>query len=158
MSLYFKDKRRVDLLALVVSATFVDLEVLYYLLLGEPLDHRIWHGFAMSLTIYPILVAVGVFMVERFFEQRLWSIYNGLRLKPHQVRYSLKTVYLWSLFGGLSHIFFDMFTHAEMPYVIYPLTYGNPFYGGYASAGVELIVIVLSIYSCILWWRGQHSA
>jgi hypothetical protein len=49
-----------------------------------------------------------------------------------------------------------MFTHAEMPYVIYPLAYGNPFYNGFASVAVELIVIMLSVYSCILWLRVKH--
>jgi len=77
MFLHFKNKERIDLLALTVSATFIDLEPLYYWLIGEPLDHRIWHSFAASLTVYPILVAIGVYMVERMFEGRLWSTYNA---------------------------------------------------------------------------------
>ncbi|MGB9714262.1 MAG: hypothetical protein ACPLZC_04700 [Candidatus Bathyarchaeales archaeon] len=36
MFLYFRDKRKVDPLALAVSTTFIDLETLYYLLIGEP--------------------------------------------------------------------------------------------------------------------------
>jgi len=153
MFLYFKGKRRVDPLALTVSAMFIDLEPLYYLLIGEPLDHRIWHGFAASLTVYPILITLGVYMVERFFERRLWSAYNFLRLKPYQVRYPLSTIYLCSLLGGVSHVFLDMFTHENMPYVIYPLADGNPFYIGHASIIVEITAVLLTIYSCWYWLR-----
>jgi hypothetical protein len=53
MFLYFKDKRHIDPLALAVSTTFIDLEPLYYVLLGEPLDHRVWHGFTLALAITP---------------------------------------------------------------------------------------------------------
>jgi len=153
MFLYFKRKRTVDPLALTVSATFIDLEPLYYLLIGEPLDHRIWHGFAASLTVYPILITLGVYMVEHLFEGRLWSAYNSLRLRSYQVRYSLSTIYLCSLVGSVSHVFLDMFTHENMPYVIYPLANGNPFYIGHASIIVEITAILLTIYSCWHWLR-----
>lgn len=155
MFLYFKDKRRIDPLALTVSATFIDLEPLYYSIVGVPLSHTIWHGFAVSLTVYPILVTFGVYMVEHFFEARLWSAYNGLRLAPKQIKYPLPRIYFCSLIGGVSHVFFDMFTHKNMPYVIYPLANGNPFYIGTASITVEVAVILLSIYSCLHWLRGQ---
>jgi len=155
MFLYFKNKRRIDLLALMVSSTFIDFEVPYYFLLGEPLDHRLWHGFAASLSIYPILVTFGAFMVERWFEPKLWSVYNYMKLKPNQVRYSLLTMYLCSLVGGISHVFFDMFTHVNMPYVLYPLMYGNPFYLGQISIIVEIDIILLTIYSCVLWLRER---
>lgn len=151
MFLYFKDKRRIDLLALTVSATFIDLEPLYYFLIGEPLDHRIWHSFAFALTVYAIAVTIGVYMVEHFFEKRLWSVYNTFKLKPSQVRYSLSSIYFCSLLGVFSHIFADMFTHEKMPYVVYPIANGNPFYRGNALIVVELIVILLSVYSCLLW-------
>lgn len=67
--LYFRDKQRIDPLALAVSTAVIDLEPLYYMVLGEPLDHRVWHGFTLALTIYPLLVALGVYMAERFFEK-----------------------------------------------------------------------------------------
>jgi len=151
--LYFKDKRRFDPLALTVSATFIDLEVPYYFLLGEPLDHRIWHGFAMAFTIYPILITLGVFVVERLFEGKLWSAYDAVRLRPNQVRYPLSSIYICCLIGGVSHVFLDMFTHENMPYVLYPLINGNPFYIGNASITVEAAVILLTIYSCVNWLR-----
>ena len=157
MFLYFKGKNRTDLLALTVSSTFVDLEPLYYILIGEPLDHRIWHGFALTLTIYPVLSALGVYIAEHYFEQKLWSAYKFFRLKPNQVKYSLLTIYLWSLFGSFSHILFDMLTHETMPYVIYPLVFGNPFYFIQVSVIANTATILLAIYSCLLWLKARNQ-
>ncbi|MEM3697377.1 MAG: DUF4184 family protein [Candidatus Bathyarchaeia archaeon] len=155
MFLYFKNKKRFDPLALAVSATFIDLEPLYYFLVGEPLNHRIWHGFALAITVYPILVAMGVYVLERLFEKKLWSAYNILRLKPNQVQYPLFIVYLCSLLSSFTHVFFDMFTHKDMPYVIYPFVYGNPFYLGNASILIEIIVIALAVYSLYVWIKAK---
>ncbi|MEM3673769.1 MAG: DUF4184 family protein [Candidatus Bathyarchaeia archaeon] len=155
MFLYFRYKRKVDPLALAVSTTFIDLETLYYLLIWEPLDHRLLHGFLLALTIYPILVAFGVYAIEHLFEERLWRTYGRLRLEPVKVRYPLGTIYLNSFLGGFSHVFLDMFTHKDMPYVIYPIAYGNPFYIGQASIFVDATVILLAIYSCFVWLRKQ---
>jgi hypothetical protein len=153
MFLYFRNKRIVDPLALAVSTTFIDLEPLYYLLMGEPLDHRLLHGFALALTIYPILVIFGVYVLERLLDKRLWLIYVRLRLKPIQVRYPLWIICINSFLGGISHVFLDMFTHRDMLYVIYPMAYGNPFYIGQASVLVDAAVIILAIYSCLIWLR-----
>jgi len=155
MFLYFRNKRKVDPLALAVSTTFIDLETFYYFLLGDPLDHKLLHGFALALTVYPILVTLGVYAIERLFEERLWLAYGRLRLKPLQVRYPLWIIYLNSFLGGFSHIFLDMFTHKDMPYVIYPIAYGNPFYIGQASILVDAAVILLAIYSCLIWLKRQ---
>jgi hypothetical protein len=119
------------------------------LLIGETLDHRIWHGFALAITVYPILVTIGVYIVERL------SICNVLRLKPKQVQYPLLIVYFCSLLGGFTHVFFDMFTHKDMPYVIYPLAYGNPFYMGNASIIIEITVILLAAYSLLQWIKAK---
>jgi len=154
--LYFKRKRSVDPLALFASATIVDLEPLYYILSGEFLNHHMmWHGYALILTIYPILITFALYVVERFFEKQLWSMYTALRFKPAKVRYSLLKVYLCCLVGGFSHIFFDMFTHESLPYVVYPLVFGNPFYLGLAAVIVELIVVVLALYSVYCWSKTQ---
>jgi len=154
--LYFRDKKRIDPLALTVSTTFIDIEPLYYIILGEPLDHRVWHGFTLALTIYPILTTVGVYIAERFFEKRLWAVYNWLRLKPIKVKYPLLNIYLLSLFGGFSHIFLDMFTHHEMFWVLYPFANGNPFYNRWASIAVKVAVILLCTYSLRCWLKDKH--
>ncbi|MEM2440109.1 MAG: DUF4184 family protein [Candidatus Bathyarchaeia archaeon] len=152
--LYFRDKQRIDPSALAASTSLIDLEPLYYTILGEPLDHRVWHGFTLALTIYPILVAVGVYVAERVFEKRLWTLYNQLRLKPVKVRYPLRSIYLLSLFGGFSHISLDMFTHPEMFWVLYPFAFGNPFYAWQAAVAVEIAVVALSVYSLICWLKN----
>lgn len=152
--LYFKDKRRIDPLALAVSTTFIDLEPLYYFILGEPLEHRILHGFTLALIIYPILVALAVYFVEFRFDEKLWRLYNGLRLNLGRVKYPLKSIYLLSLFGGFTHVFLDMFTHPEMFWVLYPFANGNPFYTWQASITVEAAVIALSVYSLTCWLKN----
>lgn len=153
--LYFKGKKRIDSLALLASATVVDLEPLYYFLIGEAFDHRIWHGFALTLTIYPVLIALAVYFVERLFEKKLWSTYKTLKLKPEKIKYSPLSIYFCCLIGGFSHVFFDMFTHESMPYAIYPLVFGNPFYLGQASGIVEVAVVALSVYSVLCWVKAQ---
>jgi hypothetical protein len=136
----------------------VDLEPLFYIFIGQSLDHQIWHGYAFALTIYPVLVGLAVYSAERLLEKNLWSAYSLLRLKPTLVKYPPLTVYLCCLAGGFSHIFFDMLTHADMPYVIYPLAYGNPFYIGGASGIVEAAAIALSIYSVFLWLKAPKPS
>lgn len=153
--LYFKDKRRFDPLALTVSTTFIDLEPLYYFLLGEQLDHRFWHGFTLALTIYPISVAVGVYVAESLFEDKLLAVYGRLGLNPVVAKYPFLNIYLLSLFGGFSHIFLDMFTHPYMFWVLYPFAGGNPFYNWWASIAVEVAVILLSIYSLSCWLKDK---
>ncbi|MEM3703829.1 MAG: DUF4184 family protein [Candidatus Bathyarchaeia archaeon] len=156
--LYFKDKKRVDPIALAVSTTFIDLEPLYYLLLRECPTHRVWHGFTSALTIYPILVTLGVYFLENLFGGKLWIALEKMGLDTFQVNYPILNIYLISLFGGLSHIFLDMFTHEQMSWVLYPFTYGNPFYIGEASTIVEILVILLTIYSLSCWLKDKRSA
>ncbi|MGB9671728.1 MAG: DUF4184 family protein [Candidatus Bathyarchaeales archaeon] len=153
MFLYFRDRRGFDPLALAVSSTFIDLEAAYYLLLMEPLNHRLLHSFALTLIIYPILTTLGVYIVERLFTEKLQGIYNKLRFKTSHVQYPISTIYFCSLIGSFTHIFFDMFTHKDMPYVLYLIAYGNPFYLGTAAIVVELAVILLALYSCLVWLK-----
>lgn len=155
ISLYFKDKYRVDPLALTISTTFIDIEPLYYILLGEPLDHRIFHGFTLALTVYPMLVASGVYIIERLSTHKMCSFYRKMRLNPVKVKYPMLNIYLLSLFGGFSHVFLDMFTHNEMLWVLYPFAYGNPFYNGQASIIVEIAVILLTLYSLKCWLKDK---
>jgi membrane-bound metal-dependent hydrolase YbcI (DUF457 family) len=151
--LFFKSKSRIDPLALVTSATVIDLETLYYLLLGDPFNHRIWHSYFFALVVFPILITLAIYLVEHRFEKKLSSAYRVLKLKPPKTRYSLSIIYISCLIGGFSHIFFDMFTHESMPYVLYPLFYGNPFYLGEARFIVEGVVAALALYSVYCWWK-----
>ena len=155
--LYFKDKRRFDPLALTVSTTFIDLEPLYYFLLGEQLYHRFLHGFTLALTIYPVLVALGVYVAEQLFEDKLLAVYGRLGLNPVGAKYPFLNIYLLSLFGGFSHIFLDMFTHPEMFWVLYPFAFGNSFYNWWGAMAVEVAVILLSIYSLSCWLKDKPA-
>jgi hypothetical protein len=156
--LYFKGKRFIDPLALLMSATFVDLEPLYYILIGNSLDHQIWHGYLLLLTIYPLLITLAACIIERLLDGRLLSAYNALGLKPIKARYSLLIVYASCLVGSLSHIFFDMFTHETLPFVIYPFSVGsNPFYLAGFSGLVEGVVVVLALYSIFCWVNSAKS-
>ncbi len=156
--LFFKDKGFFDPLALVMSATAVDLEPLYYMLIGTALDHQIWHGYALLLTVYPFMILLAVYLIEYFFSDQLNLTYNALRLKPTKVRYSLFSIYVCCVIGSFSHIFFDMFTHLSLPYVIYPFFVGNnPFYLGKFSGVVEAVVVILALYSIYCWIKSAKS-
>ena len=136
----------------MASATIIDLEPLFYLLLGEYyFHHRIWHSYFFALVVFPILITLAVFLVERRFEPKLSSAYGALKLKPPQTKYSLPIIYLSCLIGGFSHIFFDMFTHQNLSYVLYPLFDGNPFYLGQARFIVEGLAVGLTVYSVYCW-------
>jgi hypothetical protein len=154
---YFRSKMILDPLALVVSATFVDLESLFYVLIGQPLDHQMWHGYALALTVYPILVALFVISMERLLEGNVRSAYYTLGFKPTRIRYSSLTIYLCCLAGGFSHIFFDMFTHESLPYLLYPLGSGNPFFLGRLSGIMEITATSLAVLTVILWWKNARG-
>jgi len=141
----------------VASATIIDLEPLYYVLLGDPFNHRIWHSYFFALLVFPIVISLAVYFVERRFESKLSSAYGVLRLKPPQTKYSPFIIYLSCLIGGFSHIFFDMFTHQSLSYVMYPLFYGNPFYLGQARFAVEALAAGLAVYSVYCWWKTSKS-
>lgn len=152
--LYFKAKRYVDPLALAVSTTFIDLEPLYYLIVEGRISHRIWHGYALALTVFPVLVTIGVYLAEHFFEKRLMSLYRILGFKPVKAKYSASNIYAISVFGGFSHIFLDMFTHYNMRWVFYPFAFGNPFYSRRAYAVVGAAVVLLSLCSLVFWLKS----
>ena len=157
LSPYFKRKVLFDPLALVVSATFVDLEPLVLGLAGQSVDHQFWHGYALGLTVYPVFAALTVFFVERTSTGKLTSAYNFLELKQPRVQYPFLTIYLCCIAGAFSHLFIDMFTHQSMPYVIYPLATGNPFYLGQASGVVEIVAAALAIFTVLLWVKNAKA-
>jgi len=155
MPLHFRYKRRIDPLALLISSTFVDLEPLYLLLIGAPDDHGILHSYFIIL-LFSVLIVFVVYFAERHYENKLWSVYGKLRLNPDRVKYPLLSVYLTFLVGGFSHIFFDMLTHKSLPYVFYPISFGNPFYLGPASIVVDVVLAVMALGSVFWWLKPQN--
>ena len=96
---YFKAKSVFDPLALVASATFVDLEPLIYIFMGQQLNHQIWHGYALALTVYPVIVGLIVYSAEHLLENRLWSAYEKNRIQADSCQVSAAK-HLPLLLGG----------------------------------------------------------
>ena len=154
MPIYLRYKRRIDPLPLLISSTFVDIEPLYLLVIGEPNDHGIMHSF-FTILLFSVLIVFIVYFAERHYANKLWPIYGKLRLNPDRVKYPLFSVYLTFLVGSSTHIFLDMLTHKSLPYVLYPLVLGNPFYLGQASIVVDAIVAVFAFCSVFWWLKPQ---
>jgi membrane-bound metal-dependent hydrolase YbcI (DUF457 family) len=86
------------------------------------------------------------------------KIYGLFRVYPNRISSSFKTIYFSCLVGGVSHIFFDMWTHDYSSYVLYPLYSYNPFWiGDWTNILVLLLVYVLSVYTVFLWIKGIQT-
>jgi len=130
----------------------VDLELVSSFLLSGCLTHGVWHSYLFVLTMYPIAVGFFVYAVERWLEGTVFRIYRFFRFYPKKVRYPFRTIYLCCLFGGASHIFFDMWTHQVSSYVFFPLVVANPFWiGEWESNVVFALMTLLSLYAVFLW-------
>jgi hypothetical protein len=132
----------------------VDLELVYSLLFGGSLAHGVWHSYVFVLTVYPVAVGLFVYAIERWLEGTVFGVYRFFGFYPEKVRYPFRTVYLCCLFGGVSHVFFDMWTHRVSSYVLFPLIVENPFWiGEWGSYIVFALMILLSLYAVYLWIR-----
>jgi hypothetical protein len=151
--LHFKRPDVFDITALFYSSMAVDLELVFSFLLGGSLTHGVWHSYLFVLTIYPIAVGLFVYAVERWFEGTVFRVYRFFRFYPKKVRYPFRTIYLCCLVGGVSHIFFDMWTHPVSSYILFPLVVKNPFWLGDWSNVVFAVVVLLSFYTVFLWLK-----
>jgi hypothetical protein len=152
--LYFYFPTKFDIMALLFSSTFVDLELVYYFIVNNSAGHGLWHSYFFVLTVYPIILSVTIFLVKRKFGKSTLRIYNFFGLYPKKINNSFKTIYLSSLIGGVSHIFFDMWTHDYSPYILFPIVGKNPFWIGNWSIIINTLVAILSIYTLFLWIKG----
>jgi len=151
--LHFKRPEAFDMTALFYSSMAVDLELLYAFLVGGATTHGFWHSYFFVLTIYPVGVSLFVYAIERELEGTIFGIYRFFRFFPDKVKYSFRTVYFCCLVGGVSHVFFDMWTHRVSSYVLFPFATENPFWIGEWSDVVFALVILLSFYTIFLWMR-----
>ena len=151
--LHFKLPESFDITALLFSSTFVDLELLYYFLTENHMSHGLWHSYFFVLTIYPVVLGLIVYAGERKLQKTISSVYGFFRFFPRKVRYSFKAIYSSCLIGGLSHVFFDMWSHENSPYVLFPFYKENPFWIGDWSIIIYVLVGLLSIYTVFLWIR-----
>ena len=155
--LYFFRPETFDITALLWSSTLVDLELLYRLLIGEPMRHGLWHSYFFVLTIYPIILSLVLFVMETRFEKTISGVYRAFRFFPRKVRYPLGTIYLSSLVGGVSHIFLDMWVHENSAYVLFPFYEGNPFWIGEWGIIIHGLVVLLSLYTVFLWIKRART-
>lgn len=131
----------------------VDLELVFSFLLGGSLTHGVWHSYFFVLTIYPVAVSLFVYAVERWLEGTVFWVYRFFRFYPEKVRYSFRTIYLCCLIGGVSHIFFDMWTHPVSSYILFPIVEANPFWLGAWSNVIFALMFLLGFYTVYLWLR-----
>jgi hypothetical protein len=160
--LNYKKGKFFDPLALIVSSVIIDLEPFFVLTFDLPyLSHGFWHSyfaaFILSFSLTPILYGVELKM-----KGVLSKVFKFFGLKCYVLPYELKSILLSCLVGAGLHIFFDSFTHAKFPYVLFPFYvssgYSNPFWFGFNSAIiVEFTVVGLSLFSCILWLKSYSS-
>ncbi len=135
----------------------MDLEIGYSFLLGGSLGHGVWHSYLFALTVYPVAVGLFVYAVERWFEGTVFGVYRFFRFYPEKVRYPFMMIYLSCLIGGVSHIFFDMWTHPVSSYILFPLIVGNPFWvGEWGSYVVYAVMILISSYAICPWLRQMR--
>ena len=155
--LHFRRPENFDITALLFSSTSVDLELLYYFLTEKHMNHGLWHSYFFVLTIYPVVLSLIVYVTERKLDKTIFRVYRFFRFFPKKVRYSFKTIYSCCLIGGVSHIFFDMWTHETSPYILFPFYEENPFWIGEWSIIIIVLVSLLSLYTVLLWIRQMHS-
>jgi len=135
----------------------VDLELVLSFLLVGSLTHGVWHSYLFVLTIYPIAVGLFVYAVERWLEGTVFRVYRFFRFYPKRVRYPFRTICLCCLVGGVSHVFFDMWTHEFSSYILFPLVVENPFWIGDWSNVVFAVMVLLSFYTVFLWLRQAFA-
>lgn len=151
--LHFTRAGTFDITALLLSSTFVDLELGYLLLIGQPMYHGVWHSYLFTFTVFPLAVSLIVFITERRFLSTLVNTYRFFRFIPKQVVYNFKNIYLSSLIGGVSHVFLDMWVHRVSPYLFYPsiLNAENPFWLGEFQILVYVGIALLSLCTIYYW-------
>jgi hypothetical protein len=146
-----------DVTALAVSSTFVDLELVFYFLVENHMNHGFCHSYLSVLTIYPVVLSVIIYLIEARFRDGISRVYGVFRFFPRKVHYPFKTVYFTCLIGGFSHIFFDMWVHETSSYILFPFYSRNPFWIGRWSIIIDAIVGILSLYTVYLWIRQIKS-
>jgi hypothetical protein len=120
----------------------------------------LWHSYFFALTIFPAAVSLVVFAAERRFPETLKSTYKLFRFPLFKLKHSFKSIYLSSLIGGASHIFFDTWTHRVSSYLLYPFTVldtVNPFWSIEYEAATYIFVALLGTYSIYLWIKGWRK-
>ena len=162
LPLYFKRPDIFDPAALVISATVVDLEVVYAYIMGYPSPHLALHSFFAVLTIYPVVTSLVTHVLERKMARRIGWIYRKLRWEERVV-YPFRTIFACSVLGGFSHMLIDVWTHPVSPFIFWPFACfpSNPLYLGAWSVAIDAVVVLLGAYALYLWrqrWKQAPKA
>jgi membrane-bound metal-dependent hydrolase YbcI (DUF457 family) len=149
--LQFKFKNRVDPFALALSTILIDIEPLTGFFTGN--YHWLLHSFT-GAGLFSVLLAFTIFFLEKRDSFAIRFFYRLLRLERR--RHGFGSTLLTSLFGGVSHVFIDAFTHRSFPYVLFPFKASeNPFWRGFEIGHlVQAIAVLLSLCSVYLWVRS----
>jgi hypothetical protein len=154
--LYARRPNVFDVTAFLVSSILVDLELLYSWLAVGSMNHGLWHSFLFVLTIYPAVLSVVLYTIERKLEKAVLRAYGFFRVFPRTIAYPFETVYSSCLIGGVSHVFFDALVHQNSSFVLFPFYGGNPFWIGDWSIIVFAVISLLSVYAIFLWFRHMR--
>ncbi len=161
LPLYFKRPDLFDPLALVISGVAIDLDVVYSYIMAYPSHHLALHSFVVAATIYPLVVSLLVYYLERRAGRRFAWVYGRIRW-GEKVSYPFATIFACSLLGGLSHMFIDVWSHPVSPFIFWPFLYlpSNPLYLGVWSLAIDAAVVLVSVYALYLWaqrWRAASK-
>ncbi|MBD3205825.1 hypothetical protein GF319_05700 [Candidatus Bathyarchaeota archaeon] len=130
--LKIKHRENFDTLSLLLSSTLVDLELLIQTLKGDPPTHGVFHSYLFLLTVYPLVLS---FLIT-FVRSCPW-----------------RKIFISCFIGGVSHLFFDMWTHEYSSYILYPCVFQgkNPFFLGGLNQFIRGLVVLLALYSTSSW-------
>jgi hypothetical protein len=159
-SLNYKWQERFDISALLFSSTMIDLEFLYYFFTGQPIYHGMLHSYFFALTIFPVVLSLFTYLIERSFDKAIQRVHRFFRFYPGRVKYPLAAIYISCLIGGFTHVFFDMWVHEASPYVLFPFLVfnsSNLFWIGEHAWLVHVGVGLLSLYTIYLWIKHMSG-
>ncbi len=149
--LQFRFRERVDPVALALSSMLTDIEPLTGFFTGN--YHWVLHSFTGAI-LFSVLLAI----IVRFLEKRDSFIIRFFHRVLHLERreYGFRSILSTSVFGGVSHVLVDAFTHRNYPYVFFPFKASeNPFWRGFGTGyAVQALMVLLSLYSVYLWVRN----
>lgn len=160
--LSYKKERFFDPLALIVSSIIIDFEPFLVLTFNLPyLSHGFWHSY-FSALILSFSLTPPLYGVEKKMKDELSKVCKFFGLKCHILPYGFKSILLSCMLGAVLHVFLDSFTHAKLPFVLFPFyvagSHSNPFWFGFnAAIIVELVTVGLSLFSCVLWLKSYSG-
>lgn len=149
--LQFRFRDKVDPVALALSTMLIDIEPLTGFFTGN--YHWLLHSFTGAILFSVLLALVVDFLRKR---NSFIIRFSHRILHLERRKYGFRSIVLTSVFGGVSHVLVDAFTHRNYPYVLFPFKASeNPFWRGFETGhAVQALMIILSLCSAYLWVRN----